>query len=292
MRSLLGRPKALVTASSGRSETARSRYDQAVPIKLIGNIGKNLVAPHAHRFLSRRGTYGLDADPREATAVFDTIEKALQRADRDFRDQAVLELGPGRSPELARLALARGASHYCAVDTRLQLAAEMFDRGDDDSVTLLEYNGRTIPLRTQSIDVVFSKSVLEHVRAGLIAPLLAECRRVLRAGGTMVHVIDLRDHLHINGDHEVTGDWLEALRYSDDSFRAMFSKRSTYINRLRACEWRMAFSDAGFAVVGWATRTEPLGSEFDGTRLQDRWARMPLDELRISWVTATVTKPD
>ena len=108
----------------------------------------------------------------------------------------------------------------------------------------------------------------------------------------MVHVIDLRDHLHINGDHEVTGDWLEALQHSDGTFRWMFSRRSTYINRLRSCEWRTAFSDAGFAVARWETRTEPLGSDFDRTRLQDRWARMPLEELRISWVTATVTKAD
>ena len=175
--------------------------------------------PTLNRIFSRRGTYGLDAEPREAAAVFDTIEKALQRTDRDFRDQAVLELGPGRSPELARLALARGASRYYAVDTRLQLTAAMFDEVDDHSVGLFEYNGRTIPLRTRSIDIIYSKSVLEHVRAGLVRPLLDDCRRVLRPGGTMVHVIDLRDHLHINGDHEVTGDWLEALQYSDGSFR-------------------------------------------------------------------------
>lgn len=35
--------------------------------------------------------------------------------------------------------------------------------------------------------------------------------------------IDLRDHLHVEGDHDVCGDWLEALRYPEWLRNAMTS---------------------------------------------------------------------
>lgn len=50
-----------------------------------------------------------------------------------------------------------------------------------------DYDGRRIPLGDQSVDAVFSSNVLEHVED--FSATLAEFRRVLRPGGTGIHVM-------------------------------------------------------------------------------------------------------
>ena len=123
--------------------------------------------------------------------------------------------------------------------------------------------GSTIPAGDQSVDLLLSKSVLEHVSAGAVPALVDETYRVLRPGGGAVHMIDLRDHLWIDGDERVTGEWLDALRYSPRSYRLQFSHRSTYINRLREPDWRREFERAGFAVAGWHVTRFPFAAGFD-----------------------------
>jgi SAM-dependent methyltransferase len=50
-----------------------------------------------------------------------------------------------------------------------------------------EYDGRTIPLPDESVDVVFSSHVLEHVSP--LGPLLEESRRVMKSTGLAVHIL-------------------------------------------------------------------------------------------------------
>jgi SAM-dependent methyltransferase len=52
---------------------------------------------------------------------------------------------------------------------------------------IIEYDGRTLPLDTGSIDVVFSSNVLEHVEP--IETLLYEIRRVLSPEGKSIHIL-------------------------------------------------------------------------------------------------------
>ena len=79
----------------------------------------------------------------------------------------------------------------------------------------------------------------------------------------MVHIIDLRDHFHMKGDHDVTGDWLEGLRYPAEAVRRDVQQRSTNINRLRASEWLDVFADAGFETEYEERKIFPLPSDFD-----------------------------
>jgi SAM-dependent methyltransferase len=52
---------------------------------------------------------------------------------------------------------------------------------------IMEYDGATIPLANASVDVVFSSNVLEHVPD--LARMHSEIRRVLKPGGTCIHVL-------------------------------------------------------------------------------------------------------
>jgi hypothetical protein len=114
-------------------------------------------------------------------------------------------------------------------------------------------------------------------------------RRVLRVGGGAVHLIDLRDHMFIDGD-DVCGDWLDALRYPDSLFNAMFSNRSTSINRFRACEWRELFESAGLWVVCLEPLRYALPDHFDRARLAPRWRELPEEELTIGQVMFVVRR--
>ncbi len=107
---------------------------------------------------------------------------------------------------------------------------------------------------------------------------MAEARRVA------AHLIDLRDHLHIHGDRDVAGDWLEALRWPEPLYRLMSSRRSTSINRLRASEWRRLFDRAGLRVAYWNVERLPLPPGFDRSRLRPRWRDLDPEDLTTASV--------
>jgi 2-polyprenyl-3-methyl-5-hydroxy-6-metoxy-1,4-benzoquinol methylase len=91
----------------------------------------------------------------------------------------VLELGAGSGYQASLLA-ARG----CEV-TALDLPDR--PRSSRNHHTVHEYDGRTIPMADESVDVVFSSHVLEHVES--LSSLLAETRRVMRPNATAVHIL-------------------------------------------------------------------------------------------------------
>jgi SAM-dependent methyltransferase len=237
----------------------------------------------------------------------------------------VLELGPGRTPELTGAFVLAGAAQAIGVDVELQVPADFSDPAryaplvevlieqggtflhaagtTPDAVrqrfselqrgpwpaSFMKYDGKRLPVATGSIDLCVSKSVLEHVPPADVPGLLAELRRVLRPGGAMVHVVDLRDHLHIVGDEAVSGDWLDALRYRERLFRAMFSNRSTSINRLRAPQWRQLAESSGFQVLEWRDWQFQLAPEFDQAQLQPPWCDYDLDVLSVGMIAFAAT---
>jgi len=92
---------------------------------------------------------------------------------------SVLEFGAGTGQQ-ARILADRGFD-VVAVD----MASSTY--ASHRSFPVQDYDGRRIPLNDQSVDVVFSSNVLEHVED--LSATLAEFRRVLRPGGTGIHVM-------------------------------------------------------------------------------------------------------
>jgi SAM-dependent methyltransferase len=158
-------------------------------------------------------------------------------------------------------------------------------------ITFGSYDGEHIPLADESLDLVTSNSVLEHVRNSLVPELLRDLFRTLRPGGVMVHAIDLRDHMRILDYIHVRGDWLHSLQYTTREYEAMFSHQPVYINRLRSCQWRAAIESVGFEVVAWNPTSLPLSADFDRTRLQRPWCDYDEQELAIGLIECTARKP-
>ncbi len=106
-------------------------------------------------------------------------------------------------------------------------------------------DARATGFETAWVDFVSSTNTLEHIPARDLGPILAECRRLLRADGIMSSRIDLRDH-YSYFDRSLSP--YNFLRYSDRAWQA-FNSRLLYQNRLRRPDYLAAFDDAGLGIV-------------------------------------------
>jgi SAM-dependent methyltransferase len=219
----------------------------------------------------------------------------------------LVEIGPGHSLGVALSLLLAGAAHVDTVDTVRYAASQLDPRSfielwrratetglvdaTDDAEpeaerarasARLEYqvvDGRNRwPFPEQSKDIVYSFSVLEHVRD--LRGLLEESARVLRPGGLSIHTIDLRDHYNL-GPGE---NWLEFLEFDDRQWDRMTSARFAWCNRMRSPELRALFAEI-FELVEFTEEACDLPTGFDRRRVASRFQGFELDELSVSSVS-------
>ncbi len=115
------------------------------------------------------------ADHRKIVREFE-----LERVLRLFPAGAtILEIGAGAGWQAKQLA-DRGYKV-----TAIDIAQSRYSTLQEWNV--IDYDGHHIPLPDQSVDVIFSSNVLEHIPH--IDEFMVEMRRVLRPGGVAVHVM-------------------------------------------------------------------------------------------------------
>lgn len=136
--------------------------------------GNNGVARMYDRWAAR-----YDAD-RNATRDLDTA--VLRRSSLRVRGRDVLELGAGTGKNTRWLA--DEARHLVAIDFSAGMLAEARRNVRASNVQFVQHDVSEVwPVATGSIDVIVGNLILEHVRD--LAPVIAECARVLRAGGQL-----------------------------------------------------------------------------------------------------------
>jgi SAM-dependent methyltransferase len=165
------------------------------------------------------------------------VRFAFYTSELDVRGKDILELGPGHTPDVLGLAKTAGAGRCVGLDTETHATKRIA------GVELLTYGGADMPFAGNTFDVVWCSDVMEHVRNP--RKTTAEVARVLRPGGIFLATIDLRDHYFLHDEKR----WLECLRYPQGLWFAMTSNRSSFVNRLRASEWRALFRDLAFEQV-------------------------------------------
>jgi SAM-dependent methyltransferase len=209
----------------------------------------------------------------EAVVYVESIFRAFDGAIGGWAGRRVLECGPGDSLGVGVLALAKGATSYCAIDRFpvsfdgrretaifrdllsslppeekrrvedvIALSPDGYRVANDrfryfNAVSLEEASRR---FGAQCFDVIFSNAVLEHV--GDVASSLRSMRELLAPGGIMAHDVDLRSHQNFE-KHE-----LHFLEYSTALWRAMTSNTGEP-NRVRLSEYRRILEDLGFVDV-------------------------------------------
>jgi hypothetical protein len=180
----------------------------------------------------------------------------------------LLELGPGNTLGAALFAAARGVTRIWLSDVgdfagsdmefyrRLAAMIEVEQPGfsnrvdfSDRSAMLASLNATYLTAGTESLcevpsdslDVILSTAVLEHVRRSEFAMLGAEMMRMLRPGGTSYHEVDLMDHL---------GGAQNNLRFSEGLWESpLMANSGFYTNRMRCCEILQIMRAAGFDVA-------------------------------------------
>jgi hypothetical protein len=130
-------------------------------------------------------------------------------------------------------------------------------------------------LAHSSVDLVGTISVLEHIPPGALRSVAGALRQVCRPGGVMAHAIDYSDH-YSHSDPRINA--YNFLQFSDRQW-ALLNPKFNYQNRLRHCDHRKIFVDAGFEVVAEAAALPDdadllfdsieLASEFQHYRKED-----------------------
>lgn len=108
-----------------------------------------------------------------------------------------------------------------------------------------------------SFDMVYSNSVVEHVRPEVLPGLMRESWRVLNPGGLMVHAVACNDH-YAHFDRSIS--FLNYPQYSEKQWR-LWNSRLNYQNRLRAADFIRYAVQAGFTIVHEARSVRPGSRE-------------------------------
>ena len=113
----------------------------------------------------------------------------------------------------------------------------------EDIITRIESPLETLPCASDSIDVVFSNAVLEHVYD--VPAAAAQLHRITRPGGFGLHQVDFRDHRDFDRP-------LEYLLLAEDDFARLFTHcHGECGNRWRGPEFHAALAQAGFNVLNF-----------------------------------------
>lgn len=252
-----------------------------------------------HRFLQRLFSHRLRrplegfALCRDKAALL--VAKLEQATGRRACDLSVLEIGAGRDLAMALALKAAGIGRVVALDVQRlarpwlvrRAAAQLithkivFRTLDDLSRLLgLAYKAPcTLAMSgvpEQSLDLIFSNEVLEHVPPVELVVLLADAKRFLRPDGRLIAVIDYSDHFSHNdpliGPHHF-------LRFDEKTWRRHNSALH-YQNRLRHKEHVALWQAAGFEILSATLGKMPVSPEEDRAR-SGRFQAMSLDDLSI-----------
>jgi len=213
---------------------------------------------------------------------------------RYLRPDLVRQCAAGFAEFLPAIAEAVGAD---LDDVRARHARLMANLGDGSDLERASGNGvryhapadaTATGLPANSVDLVFSNSVLEHVAPSVLSPLYAESMRILRPGGSMFHSVNCGDH-YAYADRKV--HQLHYLQFDDRQW-AFWNNRFLYQNRLRAHQFVDAARDGGFELIFDSSTPRPQRLEqLKAMTVAPQFAHIPAEKLCITSVDFIALKP-
>ena len=150
-------------------------------------------------------------------------------------------------------------------------------------------DARATGLPVGSVDFVSSTDTCEHIPAADLAAIFAECRRLLRPGGTFSCRIDLQDH-YAYFDRSLSR--YNFLRFSDRTW-ALVNSPLHFQNRLRAPEYLRLVGEAGFELVveNPSGPSEQGRAELQALPLAERFRSYSPDELGVTVLSFLARAP-
>jgi len=210
---------------------------------------------------------------------------------RLLREKPAFRFPAGLENHLSSIADLAGVSQV-AVHARFaefrqsENLAQFFNR------TGIEYSapadGRDTGLEADSIDLVYSNSVLSHIPRQVVAELMAESFRILKPGGLIMHNICCNDH-YAYFDKSIS--FVNFLKYDEQSWR-LWNNSLQYQNRLRAPKFLELAAGAGFEVI--QKKTDVRAGTFEALsslRLAPEFERFSKEDVAATTLDFIARKP-
>ncbi|MCH7965305.1 MAG: methyltransferase domain-containing protein [Bacteroidetes bacterium] len=109
-------------------------------------------------------------------------------------------------------------------------------------------------LENETIDIVFSYNVLEHISKEIIYNLILESKRILKESGIAIHIIGLYDH-YATFDKKITK--VNFLKFSEFWWTFFVLNTISYHNRLREKQFLKIFEQHGAKIISVENRIDP-----------------------------------
>lgn len=149
-------------------------------------------------------------------------------------------------------------------------------------------DGRATGIESNSIDLAYSNSVLEHVPKESIRALMEESFRVLKPGGLAMHNVGCNDH-YAFFDKSIS--FVNFLQYGEREWR-FWNNSLQYQNRLRAPEFVELAKGAGFQLVKERTCVRPGTLEaLASLRIASEFQRFSKSDLAATTIDFVGRKP-
>jgi SAM-dependent methyltransferase len=208
--------------------------------------GWHPVTPVLLSLLGAKKVITVDLNPwLSARSIQETLSKMSDlwhRIDQDFS-----ELEPGVSRRLAHLREI-GELRPLRMSDALDLLASLG----------IEYHcpmdAATTSLPDDSVDLVISTNVFEHIPPDVLDGIVKESYRILRPDGLHAASINPGDHFSI-GREEITG--VNFLKYGPRVWHWIGGSGLAYHNRLRCVDYERMIYRSGFEISQSDTRIEP-----------------------------------
>jgi SAM-dependent methyltransferase len=143
-------------------------------------------------------------------------------------------------------------------------------------------------LAPDSIDLVYSNSVMEHVPKATIRDLMCESRRVLRPDGLALHNVACNDH-YAHFDPGIS--FVNYLQYNESQW-CKWNNSLQYQNRLRAPEFLDLAMEAGLEVIYKRIFVRPGTREALTTfEIAPEFRRFSREDLAVTTVDFIARKP-
>ena len=186
----------------------------------------------------------------------------------NLNGKTILEIGPGDSISTAILASSFGAQTIMVdagsyatrdIESYRDMVNDFQNKGlifpfDINNIhtideLLLNCNAKyltnglnsLLKIESNSVDLIFSQAVLEHIRKNEFLDTMNHYYRILKKNGICSHQIDLKDHL---------GGSLNNLRFSEKIWESkFFSGSGFYTNRIRFSQMIKVFEKIGYKTL-------------------------------------------
>lgn len=139
---------------------------------------------------------------------------------------------------------------------------------------VVEPSGNLDFLADESVDMVFSVDVLEHIEKGALNRTIRSMRRVLKPGGISAHQIGLDDHLQHYAHGMASKQYL---KFSDSVWKILFENKIQYFNRIQLPDFQVLFKSNGFHLI--ECTTEKDSALFDHIKVQPQFQHFDVDTL-------------